>query len=99
MGFDAGGELERQTAFSGTHDAPGHGLSDLQGGERVRLHVFQRQNDFFGIRFHFQHHDFELLALRDHFGGMLDFLAPGHIGDVNEPLDALRKHHKGPKRR
>ena len=99
MRLDSARQLKSQPAFARTHDAARHGLADFQRRKRIRLRMLERQNNFSASDFYIHHSHFDFLPHRHHFRRMLNFLGPGHIGDVNESLNALRKHHKGAKRR
>ena len=47
------------------------------------------RRDFLLVLVDLQDLDLDLLALRDHFAGMVDALGPRHLADVHQPLDAF----------
>ena len=54
----------------------------------VRRDLFHAERDLASRLIDIQHLGFHLIADRDNFRGMADFMRPGHLGDMDEPFDA-----------
>ncbi len=62
----------------------------------VLLDLLQAQADAVGLLVDAEHLALDFLGHREDLGRVLDLLGPGHLRDVDEPLDALLQLHEGP---
>ena len=60
----------------------------LDHAPRVRLDLLHAQRDLAVLLVDVEDHRLDLVADGDHLGRVLDPLGPGHLGDVDEALDA-----------
>src|SRR4029434_9294972 len=83
------------------HDLHAYVLPDmvfcLHLRPRIELHLLQSEGQPLILFVHVQHNCPHLLALLQDFRGVLDALRPGHIGNVDETIDAFFESDKGPK--
>ncbi len=58
------------------------------GGPGVGFELFDAERNPALSRLHFEHHRFHLVAGLHEFARVLHAAAPGHLGDMDEPLDS-----------
>src|SRR6185436_7721674 len=62
---------------------------------RIRLDLLQTERDLLVVLVDLEDHRLDLIAHRGHLGRMPHVARPGHLGDVDEPLDPLLQLHEG----
>src|SRR5690606_9171410 len=55
---------------------------------RILLRLLEAEADAFVLRIDVEDDDIHRVALLHHLGRVLDALGPGHVGDVDQPVDA-----------
>src|SRR5581483_6993332 len=84
--FDERAEIG-QLAYAPFNDGA-DGVTLRHGGPGIGLQLLDTERDAAVLRLHIEHYGFYLVADFDHFARMLHAPAPGHFGDVDQPLDA-----------
>ncbi|OQB91347.1 MAG: hypothetical protein BWX83_00592 [Candidatus Cloacimonetes bacterium ADurb.Bin117] len=91
--FHAGFKLHKSSeGFHADHfagDAHALGVFDGHVFPRMRHQLFHAEGDFIGFGIEFDHFHFHLVADVEHVGGVVD-LAPAHVGEVEEAVDAAQ---------
>ena len=91
--FDAFVELDERAEVGHAHDLALDGVADVVAREEVvpdvggELLQAERQALVLGVDV--EHHRLDHVALLQHFGRVLDPLAPRHVGDVDQAVDVL----------
>ena len=91
--FDAFVELDERAEVRHPHDLALDRVADLVTREEVvpdvggELLQAERQPLVLGVDV--EHHRLDHVALLQHFGRVLDALAPRHVGDVDQAVDVL----------
>ena len=86
-------ELDERAEVRHPHDLAFDRVADVMPREEVvpdvgrELLQAERQPLVLGVDV--EHHRLDDVALLQHFGGVLDPLAPRHVGDVDQPVDLL----------
>src|SRR5687767_2387630 len=89
--FDARLELDERTVVRDRDDLAGHARADriLRRDvlPRIRLELLEAERDALALPVDVEHFDFELAPDLDHLRRVRD-ASPGHVGDVQEAVDA-----------
>ena len=93
LDLDEGPELGEVSDLAGDLGADRVLLGQLLPG--VRLDLLQPEADAVRLLIDSENLALDFLVHRQDLGGMLDLLGPGHLGDVDEPLDTLLQLHEG----
>ena len=71
------------------------GCSSTNCSHGLRQDLLEAEADAALLRIDVEHHDLDLLAGRDDLAGMDVLLGPGHLGDMDQALDARLQLHEG----
>jgi len=64
-------------------------------GPGIHGELFQTQGDALVGFVDFQHHRFDVLALLEHFGRVIDLAGPGDVGHMNHAIQAIFQFDEG----
>src|SRR5712692_424800 len=90
-------QLDERTVVGQTHDRAAHAAAHTVAFDDrlpgVRDELLHAQGHPFAFRVIFQHDDFDLLTGSHYFRGVSD-TAPGHIGNVQQPVDPAQVNER-----
>ncbi len=72
-----------------------HGVVIIDHVPRVALRLLHAQRNFHLLVVDFQHNDFNFIANRNQFAGVVDAFGPGHFRNVHQALDTFFEFDEG----
>ena len=85
-----GGQVAHAALNHGTH-----GVVVINHVPRIALRLLHTQGNFHLLVVDLQHNDFNFIANRNQFAGMVDAFGPGHFRNVHEALDTFFELDEG----